>query len=181
MFYNIDQNLKKFLFQDAPNENCAWVGDVYELVHDAQELVPVRFGFQDFLVGFASPFHEAGNDAELLANFSASEADGFPFHSSARLVKFARTESDVNNQYKPDVWKLNVAGQIYQFSRTLGMAAIAHAEALPGCQQYFFWAATERLALLYERTFRYIDKACVPGMFTPILEKTGVLNGYQRT
>jgi hypothetical protein len=46
---------------------------------------------------------------------------------------------------------------------------------------YFFWAASPQLELLYERTFRYIGRTCLPGEFEPILERTGVLNGYQRT
>lgn len=181
MFYGIDKDLKEFLFQDAPQESCAWVGDIFPLVPNAQELVPVRFDLQDFLVGFTSPLYEAGNDAELLAEYSASEAAGFPFDPSARLVKFARTESDATNHYNPDAWKLSVAEQVYQFSRTLGMAAVSHSEAFPECRQYFFWAASSQLEKLYKRTFRYIDRTCLPGEFKPILGNTGVLNGYQRT
>ena len=181
MFPGVDEDLKEFLFQAAPDENCAWFGDVFSLTGNAQELVPVRFGTQDFLVGFTSPLYEAGNDPALLAGFAASQADGFSFDPSARLVKFVRAESGPTNQYKPEAWKLNVPGQVYQFSRTLGMAVASHSEALPACLQYFFWAASSQLELLYERTFRYIDRTCLPGEFKPILKKTGVLNGYQRT
>jgi hypothetical protein len=181
MFPGVDEGLKEFLFQAAPAENCAWFGDVFSLTENAQELVPVRFGTQDFLVGFTSPLYEASNDLGLLAMYAASEADGFPFHLSARLVKFARVESDQTNHYKPEAWKLSVPEQVYQFSRTLGMAVASHSEALPDCQQYFFWAASPRLELLYKRAFRYIVRTCLPGEFEPILEKTGILNGYQRT
>ena len=126
MFPGVDEGLKEFLFQAAPDENCAWFGDVFSLTGNAQELVPVRFGTQDFLVGFTSPLYEAGNDPALLAGFAASQADGFSFDPSARLVKFVRAESGPTNQYKPEAWKLNVPGQVYQFSRTLGMAVASH-------------------------------------------------------
>ena len=180
MFYGVDQGLKDYLFQGAP-QDCAWIGDIFPLTTNAEELVPVRFGRQDFLVGFSSPLYAAGNSDELLNTLSESDADGFDFHPSARLVKFTRLEATSSNQYNPEAWNLDKAEQIYQFSQTLGQAVVAHAEALSACQQYFFWATNERLELLYKRTFRYIDRTCLPGEFEPILEKTGVLNGYQRT
>ena len=181
MFPGVDEDLKGFLFQGAPQEHCAWVGDIFSLTENAQELVPVRFGLQDFLVGFTSPQHEAANDPELLLTYLAGYADGFVPDPCSRLVKFARVESDQTNHYQPDVWKLSVPEQVYPFSQTLGLAVASHSEGLPECQQYFFWAASASLEKLYKRTFRYIDRACLPGEFKPILASTGVLNGYQRT
>jgi hypothetical protein len=181
MFPGVDEGLKEFLFQGVPQESCAWVGDTFSLAQNAQELVSVRFGLQDFLVGFTSPQYEASNDPGLLLTYSSAWADDFAPDAFSRLVKFARVEADPSNQYKPDAWKLSEAGQVYQFSQTLGRAVASHSEVLPGCQQYFFWAATPRLEKLYKRTFRYIDRTCLPGGFKPILANTGVLNGYQRT
>ena len=116
-----------------------------------------------------------------MLTYLAGYADGFVPDPCSRLVKFARVESDQTNHYQPDVWKLSVPEQVYQFSQTLGLAVASHSEGLPECQQYFFWAASASLEKLYKRTFRYIDRACLPGEFKPILASTGVLNGYQRT
>lgn len=183
MFPGVDPDLKSELFHDAPTvgNDSIWIGSVYILQDDHQELIPIRFGSQDFWVGFTSPQFEASHDPELLSMYGQDWAEGFVPSDCSRLVKFARTESLAEDRYKPDAWKLSTPEQVYQFGQTLGDAVVFHAQTFPACQEYFFWPASARLALLYKRTFRYIDRDCLPGQFKPILTDTGVFNGYQRT
>jgi len=109
MFPGVDEGLKEFLFQAAPEKNCAWFGDVFSLAENAQELVSVRFGTQDFLVGFTSPLYEAGNVPELLAEFAASQADGLGrmlvqakvLHEQGKLRKVTAPTSRVRSKAEP--------------------------------------------------------------------------------
>lgn len=181
MFPGVHPDLKSELFQDAPDDDSAWIGDVYVLQDDHQELIPVRFGAQDFWVGFTSPKFEASYDPDLLQTNSENWAAGFVPDDFSRLVKFARTEAVAEVQYKPDAWKLSISGQIYQFGQTLGDAVVFHAQTFSACKEYFFWPASGSLELLYKRTFRYIDRTCLPEQFRPILTDIGVFNGYRRT
>ncbi len=181
MFPGVDPDLKSELFHDAPADDSAWIGDVFILQDDHQELIPVRFGAQDFWVGFTSPKFEASHDPELLQTYGRDWAEGFVPDDFSRLVKFSRTDAVFENRYKPDAWKLSIPEQVYQFGQAIGDAIVFHAQTFTACKEYFFWPASPRLELLYKRTFRYIDRACLPGQFRPILASTGVFNGYHRT
>ncbi len=180
VFPAISLEFKTESFRGAPADNSVWIGEII-ILHDHQEIVPVRFGTQDFWVGFTSPQYEAGSDPDLFRTFCENWSDGFAPADFSRLVKFARTESCDADRYKPDLWKLSAPEQVYQFSQTIGDAVVFHAETYPKCREYFFWPASGQLDTLYKRTFRYIDRDCLPQQFRPILNPTGVFNGYQRT
>jgi hypothetical protein len=178
VFPGVDDNLKLELFKDATTPGTVWVGEIY-ILRTEQELIPVRFGGQNFLVGFSSPTYEAG-DEESMEMFSLAWADGYIPAAHSRMVKFSRTEANAEH-FKPDVWHLDTASQVFQFSQTLADAVAFHAQTYPTCRQYLFWPASHQLELLYKRAFRYVDRACLPGEFRPILQATGVFNGYERT
>lgn len=178
MFPGVDDNLKLELFKYAPVLGTVWVGDVY-ILRAEQELIPVRFGDQDFLVGFSAPTYEAG-DEESMEVFSLAWANGYTPATHSRMVKFSRAEA-VADHFKPDLWHLDVASQVFQFGQVLADAVVFHAQTYPTCQEYLFWPSSYELELLYKRAFRYIDRACLPGEFRPILQPTGVFNGYERT
>ncbi len=155
-------------------------GDIFSLTENAQESCRYDSACKTSCVGFTSQ-HEAANDPELLLTYLAGYADGFVPDPCSRLVKFARVESDETNHDQPDVWKLSVPEQVYQFSQTLGLAVASHSEGLPECQQYFSGRRVPPLRSCTSGCFASIDHACLPGEFKPILASTGVLNGYQRT
>jgi hypothetical protein len=173
----VDENLKLELFKNATAPGTVWVGDIY-LLRAEQELIPVRFGGQDFLVGFSAPAYEAG-DEELMEMFSLAWADGFTPAPHSRIMKFSRTEA-IAAHFNPDMWHLDTALQVFQFGQTLADAVVFHAQTYSACRQYLFWPSSRKLELLYKRAFRYIDSTCLPGQFRPILQPTGVFNGYER-
>jgi hypothetical protein len=174
----INTELKQELFQSAKSGSVAWVGSVFYL-GESRELVPVRFDTQDYLVMFSGPQHEAG-DEEAMLSLSSEFADGFKPEVTARVIKFCRADAQ-DDFFKPERWKLRKPGQIFQFTETLALAVTLHANTHVKTTQYFFWPASRQLEILYKRTFRHIDRAWQEGKFVPILESTGVFNGYQRT
>jgi hypothetical protein len=181
VFPGVDSDLKSELFHDAPANDNVWIGDVFVLRDDQQELIPVRFGTQDFWMGFTSPKFEASHDPELLRQYSQNWAEGFVPDEFSRLIKFSRADADFKNLFKPDSWKLSLPEQIFQFGQTLGEAVVFHAQTFLSCKEYFFWPASPRLELLYKRVFRYVDRVRLPKQFVAILDDTGAFNGYQRT
>jgi hypothetical protein len=104
VFPGVDDNLKIELFKNATAPGTVWVGDIY-ILRAEQELIPVRFGGQDFLVGFSSPTYEAG-DEESINIFSRGWADGYIPAAHSRMVKFCRAEANAE-YFKPDVWHLD--------------------------------------------------------------------------
>ena len=178
MFPDVGDTLKSELFKNATPPGTVWVGEIY-MLRTEQELIPVRFGGQDFLVGFSAPTYEAG-DEEAMQTFSLAWADGYIPAAHSRMVKFARVEA-ATDHFKPDVWHLDTPSQVFQFSQTLAEAVVYHAQSFPLCREYLFWPSSRQLELLYKRAFRYIDRSCMPGKFHPVLQSTGVFNGYERT
>lgn len=178
MFPGMDESLKGELFATAPAEGPIWIGDIYSL-NENQELIPVRFGAHDFILGFASPHFEAGDEV-FLGDFTRTWADEHVPAVPSRLLKMARVDAE-HNLFNPDAWQLDVPQQIFQFGRTMAEATALHAQAFPDCKAYYFWAASEQLERLYERSFRHVNRTCLPGRFRPILEPIGDFHGYQRT
>jgi hypothetical protein len=178
VFPGVDNILKEALFASAPVAGPAWVGDIYAL-NENQELIPVRFGAHDFIIGFTSPHFEA-LDEEFLGDFTRSWAEGHIPAAPSRLLKMARADAE-HNLFNPETWKLGAPQQIFQFGQTMAEATALHAQAFPDCKAYYFWAASAKLERLYERSFRHVDRACLPGQFRPILGQIGDFHGYQRT
>lgn len=176
--FGLEDELRGALFNTAPEGICVWTGEVFQLSAD-QEIIPLRFGQQDFLVGFSAPVMEAGGDLGSLEAMSAAWASGYAPAQHSRIVKFCRAEA-AEQAFQPDAWHLEVSAQIFQLGQAVADAVVFHAQTHPTCRQYFYWAANDALEALYKRAFRYIDRACLPGAFRPILDNIGDFHGYQR-
>ena len=124
MFPGVDNSLKLELFRDATASGTVWIGDMHVL-RSEQELIPVRFGSQDFLVGFSTPSYEAGDDKSMEV-FSLVWADGYVPAAQSRMVKFSRTDATAEH-FKPHAWHLDAPLQVFQFSQTLADAVVFHA------------------------------------------------------
>ena len=124
MFPGVDDSLKSELFRKATEPGTVWIGEIY-LLRAEQEIIPVRFGGQDFLVGFSAPVFEAG-DSESMETLRLSWAEGYIPAEHSRIIKFSRTEANAEH-FKPDAWHLVLPQQVFQFSQTLADSVVFHA------------------------------------------------------
>ena len=168
------------IFDGAPTDPFGeWFGELYRLP-DEREVLPFVFHAIRFIAVFTRPVLEAGGDEEFFLNQLNEWAQGFVPDKSARLVKFCRAElNDRSTAFKPDEWQLDDGKDIFGFAELLRDIFVYHSGLMPPVNQYFYMPASDRVASLYKRIFRRIDKL-LPGVFQPILTPIGDFHGYQR-
>ncbi|WP_321895867.1 hypothetical protein [Paraburkholderia heleia] len=96
----------------------------------------------------------AGQDEPFVRETAAAWNGGFVPAPDSRLVKFFRAEADRETMSYPDKWPPPDPTKIWQFSRALGMALLAHADAFPATDQYFYMPQTGKLDALCNRLAR---------------------------
>lgn len=100
------------------------------------------------LVFFVDVLTYAGDDEEFVRETAAAWSGGFTPAPGYRLVKFFRAEADAETMFYPAEWPLPEPAMIWQFSEALGLALVAHAEAIPRTSQYFYMPQSGKLDAL---------------------------------
>lgn len=170
---------RQALFVDDIIPSAQWAGDLFSIPGQG-EVIPFRFVDCRYLIFFLDPLTFTG-DRETLIEWAPIQSDGFVPHEEARIVKFFRAEAE-NDEFKESMWALPHGQDIYAFCKILTGLVSLHADLYPLLEQYFYLAASPRLAKLYKRVFRELKRAhsCTLADFEAILKKTGEYDGYQR-
>ncbi len=71
--------------------------------------------------------------------------------ANSRIVKFFRADAARETMFVPHEWPLPDPAMIWQFSKALAVALIAHGDAYPQTSQYFYMPQTGKLDALYKR------------------------------
>jgi hypothetical protein len=160
-----------------------WVGDVFVLKNKGEsgEIIPFRFETCRYVLFFLDPLAFCG-DRDTLVEWAPNYSEGFVPHEQSRLIKFFRVEADKDEEFVAKRWPLPRPASIFPFCQLLVELVNFHVEAYSDIQQYFYLAASEKLADVYNRAFRKVQKAggCTLASFEHI-ERTGEYDGYQRS
>jgi hypothetical protein len=170
---------REALFAEDVLPSAQWAGDLFQIPGQG-EVIPFRYMGCRYLLFFLDPLAFAG-DRETLEEWAPFQTDGFVPHDQARLLKFFRAEAE-GDEFKEKEWTLPHGSDIYPFCEMLTGLVSLHSDLFPDLEQYFYLAATPRLARLYERVYRELKRShsCGLAEFEAILKKTGEYNGYQR-
>jgi hypothetical protein len=130
------------------------------------------------LIFFADVMAYAGNDEQFVREISATWNNGFVPAEHSRIVKFFRAEADRETMFYPSEWPLPNPAMIWQFSEALGMALVAHADALPATSQYFYMPQTGKLDALYNRLARKFERGGMGAKFRCVTRPASDEGGF---
>lgn len=106
-------------------------------------MIAFRFMGAGFLMLFSSPFYEAGEDAELLAQYANDYYEGVTPPRKSRMVKFCRTDAEAEF-FNPDAHPLPDC-DIRDFMEFLAVTMVLHMTAVDVPQYLYVSAHHPRL------------------------------------
>lgn len=172
---------REYLFEEDQRATLHWVGSLHRMDDNTGDVIPFRFKEYCYLISFYEPIPFFGGDPDALVEMAQGQSDGYVPDANSRVIKFYRSDAE-ENEFKEKFWFLPSALDIYEFCNILTAVISSYAEAAQEIRQFFYLAASDKLARIYKRVFREASNrpGCMFSEFEPILEKTGEYDGYQR-